>query len=70
MGHGVVAAIAFGVSRVTKEDTRDGTGGEFMRGSGSDTGVTTTTEDRRRMEGNQTGGDVAHSSSEYDTDGG
>ena len=44
MGHGVVAAVAFGVSRVTEEDTRDGTGGEFMGGGGGDTGITTTTE--------------------------
>jgi hypothetical protein len=45
MGHGIIAAIALGVSRVTEKDTRNGTGGEFVRGGGSDTGVTTTTKD-------------------------
>jgi hypothetical protein len=68
MGHGIIAAIALGVSRVTKKDTRDGTGSEFVRGGGSNTGVTMTTEDHRKREGNQKGGGVAHSSSEYDTD--
>ena len=51
MGHGVVAAIAFGVSRVTKEDTQDGTGSEFVRGGGGNTGVTTTTEDPKTVVG-------------------
>jgi hypothetical protein len=32
--HKIVAAIAFGVSRVTKEDTGDGTWSEFVRGGG------------------------------------
>jgi hypothetical protein len=45
MGHGIIAAIALGVSRVTKKDTQDGMGSEFVRGGGSDTGVTTITED-------------------------
>jgi hypothetical protein len=49
MGHGVVAAIALGVSRVTEEDTRDGTRGEFMGCGGGDTGVTTTTEDPKTI---------------------
>jgi hypothetical protein len=45
MGHRIIAAIALGVSRVTKKDTRDGMGSEFVRGGGNDTGVTTITED-------------------------
>jgi hypothetical protein len=45
MGHGIIAAIALGVSRVTKKNTWDGAGSEFVRGGGSDAGVTTTTED-------------------------
>jgi hypothetical protein len=45
MGYRIIAAIALGVSRVAKKDTRDRTGSEFVRGGGSDTGVTMTTED-------------------------
>jgi hypothetical protein len=42
MGHGIIAAIALGVIQVTKKDTRNGTGSEFVRGGGSNAGVTTT----------------------------
>ena len=46
-----MAAIAFGVSRVTKEDTWNGTWGEFVRGGGGDAGVTTTTENPKAVVG-------------------
>jgi hypothetical protein len=41
----IIATVAFGVSRVTQEDARDGTWSEFMRGSGNDTRIATTSED-------------------------
>ena len=41
----IIAAIAFGVSRVTKEDTWNGTMSEFMRSGGGGVGVATATED-------------------------
>ena len=44
MGHGVVTTIALCVSRVTEEDTWDGTRGEFVRCGGGDARITTTTE--------------------------
>jgi hypothetical protein len=43
--HRIIATVAFGVSRVTQEDTRDGTWGEFMRGGGDGTRIATTAED-------------------------
>jgi hypothetical protein len=43
--HRIIAPVAFGVSRVTQEDTRNGTGGEFMWGGGDGARIATTTED-------------------------
>ena len=46
-----MAAVAFGVSGVTEENTRDGTWSKFVRSGGSYTGVTTTTEDAEAVIG-------------------
>jgi hypothetical protein len=43
--HRIIETVAFGVSRVTQEDARDGTGGEFMWGGGDGTRIATTSED-------------------------
>jgi hypothetical protein len=44
--HMIIATVAFGVSRGTQEDARDGTGGgEFMWGGGDGTRIATTSED-------------------------
>jgi hypothetical protein len=47
----IIAAVAFGVSRVTEENTRNGTRGEFMRSGGGDTRITTTTENPKTVVG-------------------
>ena len=44
MRNRIIAAIPFGVSRVTEENTRNRTRGEFMRSGGGDTRITTTIE--------------------------
>jgi hypothetical protein len=40
----IIAVVAFGVSRVTKEGTRNGARGEFVRGDGSGTRIAATTK--------------------------
>ena len=44
VGNRIIASIALGVSRVTKEDTRKGTRSKFMRSGGDNTRVTETTK--------------------------
>ena len=51
MRHGIIAAVAFGVSGVTEENTWDGTWSKFVRSGGSYTGVTTTAEDAEAVIG-------------------
>ena len=51
MRHGIIAAVAFGVSGVTKKDTQDGSGSKFMRSGGSCARVTTTAEDTKAVIG-------------------
>lgn len=45
----IIAAIAFGVSRVTKKDTWNGARGEFVRGGGGCTRVAVATENAKTV---------------------
>lgn len=47
----IIATVAFGVSRVTEENTRNGTRGEFMRSGDGDTRITTTTKNPKTVVG-------------------
>ena len=38
--HRIITSVAFSVSRVTEEDTREGARGKSMRGGGYDTRIT------------------------------
>jgi hypothetical protein len=40
----IIAAVAFGVSRVAEKDTRNGARGEFVRGGGGGTRIAATTK--------------------------
>jgi hypothetical protein len=49
MGHGIIAPVTFGVGRVTKEDTRDRTRGEFVRSGGRGARITKAPEDPKTI---------------------
>ena len=51
MRHRVITTVAFGVSQVTKKDTRNGTWSEFVRGGGCYARVTPTTKDSETVVG-------------------
>jgi hypothetical protein len=47
----IIAAVAFGVSRVAEKDTRNGARGEFVRGGGGCTRIAATTKDAEAVVG-------------------
>jgi hypothetical protein len=49
--HRIIAAIAFGVSQVTKEDAWKGAWGEFMRGNGESARIATASENPKTIIG-------------------
>jgi hypothetical protein len=51
LGHGIIAPIAFSVSRVTEENAWNGARSEFMRCGGDGAGVTTASENPKTIVG-------------------
>ena len=49
--HRIITSVAFSVSQVTEEDTRQGARGKFMRGGGCDTRITEASENAKTVVG-------------------